>query len=177
MTKGRIDRFHRTTARRLRLNPTDAEARLWRRLRHFPIAGTHFRRQVPIGPYVADFACMAARLIIEVDGSQHGDDANLPRDEARTRWFASKGYRVIRFWNNDVSRSIEDVLEAIYAAVHGSRDAEPAPLKHARRRRPRTSDSHAVHPTPPASPSLRSASAVDPPLPGEGGTSGDSVRD
>jgi very-short-patch-repair endonuclease len=57
------------------MNATDAEGRLWRRLRRFPIAGTHFRRQVPIGPYVVDFACMAARLIIEVDGSQHGDDA------------------------------------------------------------------------------------------------------
>src|SRR5262245_36421912 len=123
MSKSPIDRFHRATARRLRLNATDAEARLWRHLRRIPIAGTHFRRQVPIGPYVADIACMAARLIIEVDGSQHGDEANLVRDEARTRWFASKGYRVIRFWNNDLTTNMEGVLEAIYAAVHGSRDA------------------------------------------------------
>jgi hypothetical protein len=112
---------------------------------------------------------MAARLVIEVDGSQHGDDANRAHDEARTRWFASKGYRVVRVWNNDVSRNIEGVLEAIYAAVHGSRDAEPVPLKHARRRRPRPSGSRAVHPTP--------ALRADPPLPGEGGTSDGSVRD
>jgi very-short-patch-repair endonuclease len=71
-----IDSFRRRTARRLRANTTDAERTLWRHLRKLETEGTHFRRQVPIGPYVADFACMAARLVIEVDGSQHGEDEN-----------------------------------------------------------------------------------------------------
>jgi len=79
-----ISAFRRRTAKRLRETTTGAEDLLWRRLRRFPISGTHFRRQVPIGPYVADFACMAARLIIEVDGSQHGRDDLRKRDEGRT---------------------------------------------------------------------------------------------
>jgi very-short-patch-repair endonuclease len=81
---------------------------------------------------------MAARLIIEVDGSQHSDETHRVHDEVRTRWLASKGYRVLRVWNNDVSKNIDSVLEAIYAAVHGSPNAEPAPLKHPRRKRPPT---------------------------------------
>jgi hypothetical protein len=138
------------------------------------MAGTHFRRQVPIGPYVADFACMAARLIIEVDGSHHGD-AGRARDEARTQWFVSQGYRVIRFWNNEISQRIEGVMKAIYAALHGSLSAEPAPLRHLRQSRPRSSDPREFTPPRPPSPSLRSASAGDPPPPGEGGTSGGSL--
>src|SRR5262249_28586808 len=101
MAKRTIDNFKRTTARRLRLNQTNAEERLWRKLRHWPMQGTHFRRQVPIGPYIADFACMAARLVIEVDGSQHGIGDKIVRDETRTRWLEAAGYRVVRFWNND----------------------------------------------------------------------------
>jgi very-short-patch-repair endonuclease len=69
-TRKPIDSFRRETARRLRANPTDAEARLWRQLRRIPIFGSYFRRQVPIGPYVADYACMAARLIIEIDAAR-----------------------------------------------------------------------------------------------------------
>src|SRR5258706_14196813 len=105
MTDGNapISAFRRRTAKRLRETTTGAEDLLWRRLRRFPISGTHFRRQVPIGPYVADFACMAARLIIEVDGSQHGRDDLRKRDEGRTRWLEAEGYRVIRFWNNDLN--------------------------------------------------------------------------
>jgi very-short-patch-repair endonuclease len=99
MVKRSIDSFSRETARKLRLNETEAETRLWRHLRHWPMQGTHFRRQVPIGPYIVDFACMAARLVIELDGSQHGIDDNIARDQARTRWLETAGYRVIRFWN------------------------------------------------------------------------------
>ena len=66
-----------------------------------------------IGPYVADFACMAKRLVIEVDGSQHGNEANRRRDGVRTRWLESEGYRVMRFWNNDVMSRTKAVLEAI----------------------------------------------------------------
>jgi very-short-patch-repair endonuclease len=135
VAKRSIDRFRRETARRLRLDQTDAEARLWRRLRHWPMHGTHFRRQVPIGPFVADFACMAARLVIEVDGSQHGEDKNVLHDQARTRWLEAVGYRVIRFWNNDLVTNMDGVLESIYVAVHGASNAEPTPFKHKRRQR------------------------------------------
>jgi very-short-patch-repair endonuclease len=94
--------------------------------------GSHFRRQVPIGPYVADFACMAARLVIEVDGSQHGETAAEARDEMRTQWLEREGYRVLRFWNNELTENMQGVLEAVHAALYGSRDSEPAPLKHKR---------------------------------------------
>jgi very-short-patch-repair endonuclease len=130
-----VSAVRRNMAKRLRANTTTAEDRLWQKLRRFPMTGSHFRRQVPIGPYVADFACMAARLIIEVDGSQHGDDENRRHDDVRTRWLESKGYRVLRVWNNDLTSNMDGVLEAIYAAVYGSTSAEPVQLKHERRKR------------------------------------------
>ena len=132
-----ISSFRRENARRLRANATDPEARLWRHLRRSELLGSHFRRQVPIGPYVADFACMAARLVIEVDGSQHGDAAVKARDDARTQWLAREGYRVVRFWNNDLIENIEGVLETIHAALHGSRDFDPGVLRHKRRKKSR----------------------------------------
>jgi very-short-patch-repair endonuclease len=106
---------------------------LWRELRKLETKGTHFRRQVPIGAYVADFACMASHLVIELDGSQHGDESNKAYDEARTRWLQSEGYRVLRFWNNDLTENLAGVLEIIYGALYGSRDAEVLALKHRRR--------------------------------------------
>jgi very-short-patch-repair endonuclease len=129
-----IDSFRRDTARRLRKKATYAEIKLWRHLRQVPMLGSHFRRQVPVGRYVADFACMAARLLIEVDGGQHGEQENVKRDEARTRLLEAEGYRVVRFWNNEIINNIDGVMEVIYAAVHGASDAEPARLKHERRR-------------------------------------------
>jgi very-short-patch-repair endonuclease len=116
----------------LRTNATDAERRLWRELRKLALEGTHFRRQVPIGPYVADFGCMPAKLLIEVDGSQHGLKKNIDKDEARTRWLNAEGYRVLRFWNNDIIRNLKGVMEAVYAELHGSMDAEPKAFKHER---------------------------------------------
>jgi very-short-patch-repair endonuclease len=102
--------------------------------------GTHFRRQVPIGPYVVDFACMAAHLVIELDGSQHNAAPRRAKDEMRTRWLEAEGYRVIRFWNNDLTHNIDGVLETVYAALYGSGDAEAHRLKHLRKGR--------SHPTP-----------------------------
>ena len=168
-----IDSFRRATARRLRANSTAAEVLLWRELRVLETKGTHFRRQVPIGPYVVDFACMASRLVIEVDGSQHGEEPNRSRDEMRTRRLESEGYRFLRFWNNDISRNPAGVLDVIYAALYGARDAEPKVLKHRRARSitpPRRAERH--------SRSFGSASDVKnggrrppmPPPPGEGGT-------
>jgi very-short-patch-repair endonuclease len=137
---------------------------LWRELRKFETRGTHFRRQVPIGPYVADFACLASRLIVEIDGSQHGDEPGKARDEIRGRWLAAEGYRVLRFWNTDLRENLDGLLETVYAALYGSRDAEPVPLKHERHLKD--------HPTP----ARHSASETrvtrlwraDPPPPGEG---------
>lgn len=143
-----IDHFRKTAARRMRSNATGAEARLWNHLRRHPMIGSHFRRQVIVGPFIADFACMAARLIVEVDGSQHGEQGNVSRDEMRTKWLEAEGYRVLRFWNNDVFANIDGVLSEIHAALNGS-DGEIPELKHERRRK---SD----HPTPARTqPSLR----------------------
>src|ERR1044071_6351960 len=114
LTRPTISDFRRKTARRLRHNTTDAERKLWRALRTFELKGTHFRRQVPIGNYVADFACMAARLVIEIDGSQHGEEENKIDDDARTRWLEGEGYRVLRFWNNDIVQNPQGVLDVIY---------------------------------------------------------------
>jgi very-short-patch-repair endonuclease len=94
-------------ARQLRSNPTEAEKRLWSKLRLKQIGGHRFRRQAPIGPYVADFACLAQRLIIEVDGGQH--DSRATQDDARTAWLERQGFRVLRFWNNEVLGNVEGV--------------------------------------------------------------------
>ncbi|HEX3501931.1 MAG TPA: endonuclease domain-containing protein [Xanthobacteraceae bacterium] len=125
----------RLRARRLRRSTTDAEKLLWKSLRKLDVQGSHFRRQIPIGPYIADFGCMAARLLIEVDGSQHAEAENKTHDDVRTRWLEREGYRVLRFWNNDITKSMQGVMETIYAAIHGSPSAEPMPLRHERRRR------------------------------------------
>jgi very-short-patch-repair endonuclease len=117
MVKRQISDFKRNTANRLRANSTAAEEILWRHLRRMNVDGSHFRRQVVIGPYIADFACLTKRLIIEVDGSQHGDEAGLKRDEIRTQWLQSEGYRVIRFWNNDVMSKTDAVLDAIHNMI------------------------------------------------------------
>jgi very-short-patch-repair endonuclease len=93
---------------------TDAETRLWMRLRGKQVSGHRFRRQAPIGPYIADFACVRAQLIVEVDGSQH---LNSDRDNDRTTWLASRGFRVLRFWDTDVLQRTDDVLELIRVAL------------------------------------------------------------
>jgi very-short-patch-repair endonuclease len=101
-------------ARCLRVAATDAERRLWYRLRSRQIEGAKFVRQERIGPYVVDFVCRERRLAIEVDGGQHATD---PRDVVRESWLADRGYRVLRFWNNDVLANTEGVLESIAAAL------------------------------------------------------------
>lgn len=117
MVKRSVSDFKRQTADRLRANTTAAEETLWRHLRRLDVKGSHFRRQVVIGAYIADFACLAERLIVEVDGSQHGDEEGLRRDEVRTRWLQSEGYRVVRFWNNDVMSRTDAVLETIHNMI------------------------------------------------------------
>ena len=99
----------RDFARELRSAMTDAENALWRRLRRRQLMGSRFRRQVPIGPYIADFVCLERRLIIEVDGGQH----NPLVDAARNAFFDACGLRMLRFWNNDVLGNVEGVCEVI----------------------------------------------------------------
>jgi len=102
-------------ARRLRTEMTDAELRLWMRLRCEQIDGYRFRRQVPMGPYVVDLVCLKARLVLEVDGSQHAKQAGL--DKQRTVWLASRGFKVLRFWDNDVLQQTDGVVEVVRAAL------------------------------------------------------------
>jgi very-short-patch-repair endonuclease len=102
-------------ARQMRQYPTDAERALWRQLRSKQLQGARFRRQQPIGPYIADFFCPEQLLVIEVDGGQHA--IAEAKDAVRTEWLHRSGYRVLRFWNNDVLRNMEGVLEAIRAAL------------------------------------------------------------
>ncbi|HET6160414.1 MAG TPA: DUF559 domain-containing protein [Dongiaceae bacterium] len=101
-------------ARQLRAEMTDVELRLWRYPRRRQLNGAYFRKQCPIGPYIADFACLEAKLIIELDGSQHADSAT---DPARDAWFAAHGYRTLRFWNNDVLQNTDGVIIMITAAL------------------------------------------------------------
>ncbi|MGH6892911.1 MAG: endonuclease domain-containing protein [Dongiaceae bacterium] len=101
-------------ARTLRKTMTDAERALWRLLRERQIEGMRFRRQVPIDHYIADFTCLEARLIIEVDGGQHSE---LDADRKRDAYLRSQGFRVLRFWNNDVLANREGVFRAITEAL------------------------------------------------------------
>ena len=103
-------------ARRLRTNATDVERKLWRALRESNLP-ERFRRQHPIGRFIADFACPARKLVIELDGGQHAMRAKA--DEARSQELARYGYQVVRFWNNDVIENIEGVIETIKRALDG----------------------------------------------------------
>jgi very-short-patch-repair endonuclease len=102
------------TARRLRADQTDVEKRLWLRLRNRGLLGLKFRRQVPLGEFVADFVCADHALVVELDGGRHA--ASEASDDRRTAWLESRGWRVIRFWNNEVNENLDGVLQAIAAA-------------------------------------------------------------
>ena len=111
-------------ARWLRKNATDTENLLWNSLRSKRLAGLKFRRQVPIGPYIPDFVCFEKRVIIECDGGQHLEQKE--KDEKRDQWFSSQGYRVLRFWDNQILQSLKIVLEEIHKAC--MRPPHPNPL-------------------------------------------------
>lgn len=100
-------------ARMLRREQTDVERKLWYALRDRRFHEFKFRRQQPIGPYIADFVCFEAKLIIELDGGQHGDDMHIPYDEARSARLEADGFRVLRFWNHEAIENFEGVLEGI----------------------------------------------------------------
>jgi very-short-patch-repair endonuclease len=101
----------RERARALRQDAPDAERKLWRALRNRGLDGLRFKRQVPIGPWFADFCCNGCKLIVELDGYHHAE--TKARDDRRTAWLEREGYRVIRFWNGDVFTSFDAVLEEI----------------------------------------------------------------
>ncbi|MBC7710852.1 MAG: endonuclease domain-containing protein [Rhizobacter sp.] len=102
-------------ARILRHNQTDTERELWQLLRRRELAGYKFRRQVPLGRYVADFVCLSARIIVELDGGQHGEQTSY--DSERTSWLKTENFRVLRFWNNQVFEERDSVLAAILSAL------------------------------------------------------------
>jgi very-short-patch-repair endonuclease len=104
-------------ARRLRRDMTNAEKKLWWYLRQLAVGDTHFRRQATIGPYFADFACHEHRLVIEVDGGGHAQSDQIIADEKRTEYLKSRGYRVLRFWNNEIFENIEGVMSISAAAL------------------------------------------------------------
>jgi very-short-patch-repair endonuclease len=98
-------------AKVLRRQSTEAEKKLWLHLRNRQVGELKFRQQAPIGPYIADFLAVDALLVIELDGGQHSDQTD--HDEKRTAWLEQQGYRVLRFWNNDVLANTEGVIENI----------------------------------------------------------------
>lgn len=113
----------RRNAPTLRRALTDPEKRLWTLLRkRLPQEDTHFRRQVALGPYVADFVCLNAKLVIEVDGDQHGYDGALRYDAQRSTWLEVHGFRVIRFTNRQVMTEAEMVVDTIFAALINTRE-------------------------------------------------------
>jgi very-short-patch-repair endonuclease len=106
-------------ARAIRRAMTPAELRLWNQLRAHRLMGLGFRRQHPLGPFIVDFACPAARVIVEMDGSQHACDEAEAMDARRTAWLESEGWQVLRFWNDDVLKSLDDVCQHIWMACDG----------------------------------------------------------
>src|ERR1700761_8781670 len=110
-------------ARQLRVNQTDAETILWNRIRNRQIDGHKFVRQKPIENYICDFVCREKMIVIEVDGGQHSESA---KDVIRDRRLAAAGYKVLRFWNNDVLGNIDGVLSVIQTACLAQRPLTPA---------------------------------------------------
>ena len=100
-------------ARKLRRNSTDEERILWNLLRNRQFYNLKFKRQFPIGEYIVDFVCEEKKLVIELDGGQQNEKENIIKDDARTNFIETKGYRVIRFWNNDIKENILGVYETL----------------------------------------------------------------
>jgi very-short-patch-repair endonuclease len=117
MKKHPVDGAH-ARARALRQHMTEAERRVWQILRTRQIEGHRFRRQVPIGRYIADFVCHQARLILEIDGGHH--DRWSLREAGRAEFLQNEGYRILRFWNNEILESLDGVAQTIAAALAAS---------------------------------------------------------
>ena len=114
-------------ARTLRQNMTEAERQIWQILRSHQVDRYKLRRQVPIGRYIADFVCHAARLIVEIDGGQH--DRSSQEEASRTHFLTGQGYRVLRFWNNEVLENPDGVYKAIVDELSRITSSPPSPIK------------------------------------------------
>jgi len=123
-------------ARVLRKNQTDAESLLWYHLRDRHLSGHKFRRQHPMGVFIADFVCIERRIVVEVDGGQHALQGE--EDKRRSAYLKSKGYRVVRFWDNEVLKDTQAVLEAILRTIESDtpspRPSPPQPRERATNR-------------------------------------------
>lgn len=117
MTKNIISQKQINNARGLRTGQTDAERIMWNRLRNTQLDGVKFRRQQSLGDYIVDFVSLRKKLIVEIDGGQHNELRKIEEDKKRTQWLESKGYRVLRFWNNDVTSNSGAVFLAIWDAI------------------------------------------------------------
>ena len=111
-------------AKSMRHKPTDSEAAMWKHLRAGRLSGFKFKRQQPIGTYIVDFVCFEHALVVEIDGGQHVECT----DAERSRWLEGQGFRVLRFWNNDVLQRADDVLEMILGVLRTH--PSPQPLSH-----------------------------------------------
>jgi very-short-patch-repair endonuclease len=160
-----LSRFRRESARRLRSSETQAERKLRRGLAAIAVPGSHFRRQAPIGPYVVDFASHRYRLVIEVDGGQHAAAAGRTRDKRKERFLRQRGYRILRFWNNEVLENLEGCLALVRQAVAST---SPSTGEVGARSAPGGGDSFKTDFTPPRRAFALRASAGDPPPQGEG---------
>jgi very-short-patch-repair endonuclease len=160
-------------ARALRRAATEAEMRLWSVLRNRGV-GAKFRRQVPLGPFVADFACASARLVIELDGGQHAESV---RDARRDAWLAAEGWTVVRYWNSDVMTNLDGVLADILRRLQERRTALALTPSLSRKRERGRDRDHLCAVDPPGA-----GGEVPPPLPpagegrGEGGRHRDAIR-
>jgi very-short-patch-repair endonuclease len=112
----------KTNARSLRKNMTDVERLLWSKLRGSQLQDFKFRRQHPLGHYIVDFVCIELKLVVELDGGQHSDQKDY--DERRSQWLGERGFKVVRFWNNDVIENLEGVMERLYSCLPPS---QPSP--------------------------------------------------
>jgi very-short-patch-repair endonuclease len=115
----------RTRARELRNNATDAERALWRQLRLWQLEGFKFRRQQPLGRFIVDFVCLEKRVVIELDGGQHAEQKEY--DAERDAWLRAEGFKVLRFWNNEVLKSIEVIKEEILKTLNNTPYLSPPP--------------------------------------------------
>ena len=116
-------------ARKLRKNQTPQEQILWNILRNRQVLGYKFRRQYPIGNYVVDFVCKENKMIIEIDGGQHNTPEGILADENRTKYLQSVGYKILRFWNNEIDNNIEGVYQKIIEQIENIKTTpHPNPL-------------------------------------------------
>lgn len=117
MSHASVSSTHRQFARKMRKSMTDAELKLWNEIRAHRLMGLGFRRQLPVAGYIVDFACPAKKLVVEVDGSQHGTSDQAEADQTRTAKLERLGWTVLRFWNDDILRDIDGVCQHIVATA------------------------------------------------------------